>query len=102
MRKPTLAVLTASATLLATSLACSGMMAGMGGNAGNKTACEAYVKHMNGLECLGVEYKADEMCAMVDKSPLDMEEYYNCMAENSKCEGKVPKIDISGCKMPTM
>ena len=104
-------ILTATfgACVLAFTLACGGLtdqvggMGGGGGGAGNEEACARYVDHMNSLTCMGgVEYNKDDMCGMLDMSPVDMTEYYDCLIENSSCDGDIPKMSVEGCTMPTM
>ncbi len=74
---------------------------------GNVEACRAYVEKYNSLDCLaaaGVQLDADEMCpSALNQSPLDMREYYGCMADALKCDGSIP--DLAGatdCKMPSL
>jgi hypothetical protein len=85
-------------------LGCAGVTGGgMGGNAANKTACEAYVEKYNSLSCLGGTTLPDTTCMGQENNPLDMSEYWTCMAENSKCNGDIPDMaGASNCTMPTM
>ncbi len=79
--------------------------AGGGGGGGNAAACRNYVETYNSLPCMGsIKLKADDICpAMLDQSPIDMTGYYDCMAENSKCNGNIPDLSgVADCKMPTM
>jgi len=92
----------AGASFLALTLACGGGGGALSGNAANKPACEAYVDHMNSMSCLTIEYNKDDMCSMVDMSPIDMTGYYQCLVDNSTCEGDIPKLEVDGCTMPTM
>lgn len=83
--------------------------AGAGGAAGgggdNAAACRDYVAHYNSLSCVqsvGIEFEADDMCPdALDLNPNDMSGYYQCMIDNSKCNGDIP--DMAGavdCEMP--
>lgn len=95
----------AIATITGFTLACGGTGEGVdldGGSADNVASCERYVDHMNGLECLDIEYSKEDMCSMLDMSPVDMSSYYDCLVENSSCDGEIPKIDTSSCTMPTL
>lgn len=94
--------ITASAAAAAVmfSLACGG-----GGNADNAAACKRYVEKQNGLECMKMaQLNANDMCPdTLDMSPVDMASYYDCLAENAKCNGEIP--DLAGqanCTMPSM
>ena len=72
------------------------------GNAGNQAACIAYVEHYNALPCLPVNLDADEMCpAIINDSPVDMSDYYACLAAGSTCNGDIPDLSAStDCDMP--
>ena len=76
-----------------------------GGGSGNSDACRAYVAHYNALSCVqsvGINFEADDMCPdALNLSSADMSSYYQCMSDNSKCNGDIP--DMAGaadCKMP--
>ncbi len=76
-----------------------------GGGSGNVEACTAYVEQHNSLSCvqsLGVTYEPADMCPdALNLNPNDMSEYYQCMADNSQCDGDIPKLDgLSNCEMP--
>jgi hypothetical protein len=73
----------------------------------NVAACKYYVETYNGLSCLqsaGIQLNADDVCsAGLNMSPLDMRDYYKCMADNSKCNGNIPDMaGVSGCTLPSM
>ena len=79
--------------------------AGGGDLADNAAACRYYVQTYNALECLkaaGVQLVADDMCpAALNQSPIDMRDYYKCMAAASKCNGNIPDLSgVTDCKMP--
>ena len=96
------------ATAVFFTLACGGGAGGSmgGGNSGNAEACKNYVQAYNDMTCIPDATKLDPATICpdnLDMSPVDMAEYYNCMAENSKCNGDLP--DLAGqanCKMPGM
>ena len=102
MRKILPAVAVAAPTLFF-ALACSGMPAM--GSYENVSACKQYVDAFNKLDCLpdSAKLAADDMCPdALDMSPVDMTEYYTCLADNAKCNGKIP--DLGGqadCKPPS-
>ena len=80
---------------------------GGGSYADNVEACKGYVANYNSLACLkaaGVQLNPDDMCpSALNQSPLDMRDYYTCMADASKCNGNIP--DLAGaadCKMPSL
>ncbi len=80
---------------------------GGGSYADNVEACKGYVANYNSLDCLkaaGVQLEANDMCPdALNASPLDMRDYYTCMADASKCNGNIP--DLAGaadCKMPSL
>jgi hypothetical protein len=82
-------------------LACGGA----GGNADNAPACKRYVEKQNSLACMSMaQLNANDMCPdTLDMSPIDMASYYDCLAENAKCNGDIP--DLAGqanCTMPSM
>ena len=86
------------AVLLGT-LACTGAV---GGNAANRDACERYVAHMNTLTpCMGVHYDPDNLCSSVHQTTVDMTGYYDCLRQNSSCDGVEPVLDLDGCMPPT-
>jgi uncharacterized lipoprotein NlpE involved in copper resistance len=91
----------------------AGAEAGAGASAGatdladNVAACKYYVQTYNGLDCLksaGIQLNADDVCPSgLNMSPLDMRDYYKCMADNSKCNGNIPDMSgVSGCSLPSM
>ncbi|MBX2800258.1 MAG: hypothetical protein KTR31_21440 [Myxococcales bacterium] len=72
------------------------------GNQSNLEACEDYVAYMNTLTpCMGISYTADNLCAGVLHTKEDLQPFYSCVRENSKCDGDVPVLDLDGCTMPT-
>jgi hypothetical protein len=76
-----------------------------GGGGENVAACKRYVEKVNGLACMSsVQMNADDICPdALDISTLDMSGYYDCMADNSKCNGDIPDLGgISSCEMPSM
>lgn len=80
---------------------------GGGSYADNVEACHGYVEKYNSLSCLkaaGVQLSAGDMCpAALNQSPLDMRDYYSCMAEACKCNGNIPDLaGVSDCKMPSI
>ena len=90
-----------------------GASAGGGGGGGggsyadNVDACKGYVAKYNSLDCLksaGVQLAADDMCpSALNSSPLDMRDYYSCMADACKCNGNIPDLaGVSNCKMPSI
>jgi hypothetical protein len=88
-----------AAITLALGLACGG-----GGGYDNLAACERYVDAYNGLTCMSaVKLEKSTMCpSNLDLTPTDMASYYDCLAENSKCNGDIP--DLAGqmnCSIPT-
>lgn len=82
----------AAAAAVAFTLACGG--AGGGGN--NVAACKAWLEKQNALPCASMmQMNAADVCPdSLDQTPIDMESYYNCMAENAKCNGDFP--DLAG------
>jgi hypothetical protein len=62
----------------------------------NVAACTAYVEHFNGLECLadGADIDAASTCPDSLNSGADLTGYYNCLIENSTCDGET--LDTSG------
>ncbi len=73
----------------------------------NVEACHGYVEKYNSLSCLksaGVQLAAGDMCPVaLNKSPLDMRDYYACMAAACKCNGSIPDLaGVSDCKMPNL
>ncbi len=91
------------AALLIAGLACGGVG---GGGFENQDACKKWMEKQNGLKCMkDAKVDADQACpAALDMSPLDMTEYYDCMAKGAKCKGKGKIPDLGGqakCTMPT-
>lgn len=69
----------------------------------NRQACEAYVAHMNTLEsCMNITYQADNLCLGVDGAPVDMAPYYDCLRENSRCNGTEPELSLDQCNPPVV
>lgn len=95
--------ITALVLTIGFSLACGGDMTvnttagGGSGGAASKAACESYVAHMNGLECVQLNMDQDQMCGMLDMAPIDMSEYYACLQGAAKCEDGVLKNDVKAC-----
>ncbi len=87
--------------VLALSLGCSGLMATPEAR-DNARACQEWVDHMNGLECLALTYDSSEMCQGADASPAEMATYFDCAREHAHCEEGVLVADVSGCRQPTM
>jgi hypothetical protein len=78
------------------SLACG--LTGTPEQRANRDACEAYVDHMNGLTtCLGVSYDVDNICAGANDEPPAMREYYDCLRENSSCDGLDARLELDSC-----
>jgi len=80
---------------------------GGGSYSDNVEACKGYVENYNSLSCLqaaGVQLNADDMCpSALNSSPLDMRDYYSCMADASKCNGSIPDLSgVTDCKMPSL
>jgi hypothetical protein len=80
---------------------------GGGSYADNVDACKGYVAKYNSLACLkaaGVQLEANDMCpSALNSSPLDMRDYYSCMADACKCNGNIPDLaGVSDCKMPSL
>lgn len=88
MRK--LVAMAVAAPLLGFTLACSGL----GGSYDNVTPCKAYVKKQNSLRCMkDAQLNEDDICPeQLNMTPKDMGPYYECLAENAKCKGKVPDL----------
>lgn len=84
--------------------ACGWLQEQIGGVSGdNRRACEAYVEHMNTLEtCMNITYDADNLCSGVDGAPVDMAPYYDCLRENSRCDGTEPVLSLDGCTPPVV
>lgn len=77
----------------------AGMMGGAAG-AGNQAACQKYVEKHNSQPCLKMApLDAAQMCiAGLDQSPVNMVARYECMAENTKCNGDIPDLGgIADC-----
>ena len=95
----------AVATAVFFTLACGGG-GSVGGGSGNAAACKNYIEAYNAMSCIPGATKLDAATICpdnLDMSPIDMSEYYNCMAAASKCNGDMP--DLAGqadCKMPGM
>ncbi len=87
--------------VLALSAGCSGLMATPEAR-DNARACQEWVDHMNGLECLALTYDSSEMCQGADASPAEMATYFDCAREHAHCEEGVLVADVSGCRQPTM
>lgn len=69
----------------------------------NRQACEAYVAHMNTLEpCMNITYDVDNLCAGTDDEPVDMAPYYQCLRDNSRCDGTEPVLSLDGCAPPSV
>ncbi len=89
-------------------LEAEGSGGGSGGSyADNVDACKGYVAKYNSLDCLksaGVQLDANDMCpSALNSSPLDMRDYYSCMADACKCNGNIPdRAGVSDCKMPSL
>jgi hypothetical protein len=65
------------------------------GPGGNRAACEAYIAHSNGVSCMTLKLDASTICSpQLDQMPCDLAPYFNCLAENTKCNGALP--DIAG------
>lgn len=67
------------------------------GGGGNAEACRNYIETQNALPCMskaGIVLEYDTICGTTADSPLDMTGFYNCMAENAKCNGDIP--DLAG------
>lgn len=84
----------------ALSLACGGAGAPTGSD--NEAACQRYVDHMNGLDCVELTYDREEMCSTANLSPADMVPYWDCAREHSACDGDTPVIEIAQCRQPQM
>jgi hypothetical protein len=70
---------------------------------GNVAACTKYIEKYNSLECMGgVKLDAATMCSpSMDQMPCDISKYWNCMAENTKCNGAIPDMSgLQGCGSP--
>ncbi len=76
-----------------------------GGAKGNAAACRKYIETLNGLACMSAMPKQDPamVCSdALDMMPCDVSKYYNCMAENSKCNGQIPDMaGTANCGTPT-
>ncbi|MEL6348770.1 MAG: hypothetical protein AAFV53_37040 [Myxococcota bacterium] len=76
------------------------------GGGGNVAACKRYIQHFNDLDCMpdSAELNVDDTCPdILDQSPVNMASYYDCMVENSTCNGNIPDISgMTNCKMPSM
>ena len=77
--------------------------AASGGGGGNQAACLEYVEHYNSLACIkkvGATFTPSDMCPPeLDITPQDMTGYYNCLKENSKCNGDIPDLaGASSCR----
>jgi len=83
------------------SLACTGLLSTPEAR-DNKRACQAWVDHMNGLECLSLTYDEGEMCQGADASPADMATFFDCAREHARCEEGKLIDDLAGCRQPTM
>lgn len=83
------------------SLACTGLMSTPEAR-DNKRACQEWVDHMNGLECVSLTYDESEMCQGADASPADMALYFDCAREHSRCEEGQLINELAGCRQPTM
>lgn len=80
--------------------ACTGVV---GDPTGNRKACEEYVVHMNLLErCMGVRYDADNLCEGVERTPVDMTGYYECLRQHTSCDGEQARLDVDGCVPPLL
>jgi hypothetical protein len=67
----------------------------------NRAACETYVERVNALEsCLKVHYDADNLCAVVDTTTADMNEYFECLGKHTKCDKAGPKLEVDSCEPP--
>lgn len=86
---------------LAAALGCSGLMDSPEA-ASNRAACQAWVDHMNGLECNLLTYDRSEMCQGADASPADMARYFDCVREHSRCDGGALISDVTDCQQPMM
>lgn len=83
----------------AAALACAGAF----DPTGNRRACEAYVTHMNLLErCMGVRYEADNLCEGMERTPVDMTGYFQCLREHSACDGEQPRLEAESCVPPLL
>ncbi|MCA9492854.1 MAG: hypothetical protein KC621_23140 [Myxococcales bacterium] len=66
-----------------------------------RSACEAWVAHVNGLEgCLHVTYDADNLCQGVDEQPDEIVVWFQCLADHSSCDGGEPRFDPDSCPPP--
>lgn len=83
------------------SLACAGVLSTPEAR-DNARACQAWVDHMNGLECVALTYDETEMCQGADASPADMALYFDCAREHSQCEEGKLVSDLTGCRQPAM
>lgn len=67
---------------------------------GNKAACVKYVEHHNAQPCLKIaQLNAGDMCPdALDMNPKDMSKMYDCMRENTKCNGNIPDLaEVASC-----
>lgn len=66
-----------------------------------RSACEAWVEHVNGLEgCLHVTYDADNLCQGMTEQPDEIVGWFQCLADHSSCDGAEPRFDPDSCPPP--
>lgn len=84
---------------------CEMVVAPVGYESGNVTACRTYIEAQNALPCMSIaQLSVTDMCpATLDSSPVNMGGYYRCLAENAKCNGSIPELQGQvSCVMPAL
>ena len=84
-----------------------GDVGGAGGVAGggnsveaNMQACKDHVAHWNTMDCLKSVPRDDSFCDGFNNAYVDYRPYFQCLTENTKCNGAIPDLGgASSCKV---
>lgn len=80
-------------------LGCSGIPSS--GSPPNRLACERYADHLNGLfGCVGLVYDSENLCEGTDLVAVDLVPAYQCLTENTRCNGDTVVLEADRCTLP--
>lgn len=66
----------------------------------NVAACEAWVEHFNALSCVSADEQFDVAATCpetLNVGGLDCTAYYDCLTQNSQCDGDTLVFDDASC-----
>ena len=80
-------------------VAMTGLFAVACGGADNVGACEDYIAHVEGLECLPDGYDSGFSCDTYDGIDCDYTEYFTCLTDGITCDGDTISNEIGDCSV---